>query len=58
MNHIPNMQNMRSLICQGKDKTSFTITLPKSWIDSQGLTKNDSVWVEVQEDGSLRVSKA
>jgi phosphate uptake regulator len=38
--------------------SSYVLTLPKEWIDSQKIKKNDSLGVEVQPDGSLLITRS
>ncbi len=36
--------------------SSYIVTLPKSWIQSANLKKNDSVGISIQPDGSLHIT--
>lgn len=36
--------------------STFVVSLPKKWISSMGLKKNDGVVIELQSDSSLRIS--
>jgi phosphate uptake regulator len=37
--------------------SSYVVTLPKEWIDAEKIKKNDPLGVEVQQDGTLLVTK-
>jgi len=36
--------------------STYVVSLPKKWVSSMGLGKNDSVFIQVQPDSSLRLS--
>ena len=38
--------------------SSYVLTLPKDWIEAQKISKNDSLGVEVQPDGSLLITRS
>ena len=38
--------------------SSYVMTLPKEWIESEKIKKNDPIGVEIQPDGTLLVTKA
>lgn len=40
---------------QRTGKTSFTVTLPKKWVEAQGLTEKDSLWMSPQSSGALLI---
>ena len=37
--------------------SSYVLTLPKEWIDTEKIKKNDSLGVEVQPDGALLITR-
>ncbi|MCL5873756.1 MAG: AbrB/MazE/SpoVT family DNA-binding domain-containing protein [Candidatus Thermoplasmatota archaeon] len=40
-----------------QQRESYYVSLPISWIKTNGLRRYDEVIVEIMSDGSLRVSK-
>jgi phosphate uptake regulator len=38
--------------------SSYVITLPKEWVESEKIKKNDPIGLEIQPDGTLLVTKA
>jgi phosphate uptake regulator len=38
--------------------SSYVLTLPKEWVESEKIKKNDPIGVEIQPDGTLLVTKA
>lgn len=47
---------MESRKIQVTGGSSFIVTLPKDWVEGSGLRKNDTVYLEPGEDGSLVIS--
>jgi phosphate uptake regulator len=43
---------------QRTGKTSFTVTLPKHWVEAQGLSEKDQVWMNPQSSGALLILPA
>jgi len=37
---------------------SLLVSLPKLWLDSQGLTKGDSVSIIVQKNGIIKIKRS
>jgi len=52
------MQGMEIREFQFTGGSSYVITLPKEWIESEKIKKNDPSGVEIQPDGTLLVTKA
>jgi phosphate uptake regulator len=52
------MQGMEIRKVQFTGGSSYVITLPKEWVESEKIKKNDPIGIEIQPDGTLLVTKA
>ena len=52
------MQGMEIRKVQFTGGSSYVITLPKEWIESEKIKKNDPLGIEIEPDGTLLVTTA
>ena len=51
------MEYMEIRKIQMTGRSSFVLTLPKNWVDSLEIQKNDPLGVIIQSDGNLLITK-